>query len=50
MKLPTIKEIAALVKHVKAQVPKSDPDYIADDDDKPGIELTIGVNTETGEW
>lgn len=50
MKLPTIKEVSALVRHVKSFVPKSDPDYIADDEDKPGIDLTIGVDVETGEW
>ncbi|MDD3885143.1 MAG: hypothetical protein PHW66_09490 [Gallionella sp.] len=50
VKLPSIKDVAALVRHVKAQVPQSDPDYIADEDDKPGIDLTIGVNTLTGEW
>lgn len=50
MKLPTIKEIAALVRYVKAQVPKDDPDYIADEEDKPGIDLTIGVDVETGDW
>jgi hypothetical protein len=50
IKLPTIADIAALVRHVKRQVSKSDPDYIADGDDKPGIDLTIGVDTTTGEW
>lgn len=50
MKLPTIKEIASLVRDVKAQIPVSDPDYIADEDDKPGIDLTIGVDVETGDW
>ena len=50
VKLPSIKDVAALVRHVKAQVPQSDPDYIADEDDKPGIDLTIGVNVLTGEW
>jgi hypothetical protein len=50
VKLPTIKEIAALVRHVKAQVPQSDPDYIAEGDDKPGIDLTIGVDTVSGDW
>ena len=50
VKLPTIKDVAALVRHVKAQVPLADPDYIADEDDKPGIDLTIGANTLTGEW
>lgn len=50
MKLPTIKEIAALVRWVKSRVPVSDPDYIADDDDEPGIDLTIGVDIHTGDW
>lgn len=50
VKLPTIKDVAALVRHVKAQVPREDPDYIADGDDKPGIDLTIGVDTVSGDW
>ena len=50
VKLPSIKDVAALVRHVKAQIPLADPDYIADEEDKPGIDLTIGVNTLTGEW
>lgn len=50
MKLPTIKEIATLVRHVKSFVPKDDPDYIAEYDDEPGIDLTIGVDVETGDW
>lgn len=50
VKLPSIKDVAALVRHVKTQVPAADPDYIADEDDKPGIDLTIGVNTLTGDW
>ncbi len=50
VKLPSIKDVAALVRHVKAQVPREDPDYIADGDDKPGIDLTIGVDTVSGDW
>lgn len=50
MKLPTIKEISAIVRIVKKAIPKSDPDYIADGDDKPGIDLTIGADTTTGKW
>lgn len=50
VKLPSIKAVAALVRHVKSQVPLADPDYVADGDDKPGIDLTIGVNTLSGEW
>lgn len=48
MKLPLIKDLAKLVKNVKS--------YIADDyrafeeDDIPGIQLTVGWNAETGEW
>lgn len=50
VKLPSIKEVAGLMRHVKAQIPRDDPDYIAEGDDKPGIDLTIGVNTVSGEW
>jgi hypothetical protein len=48
MKLPLIKDLTKLVKHVKS--------YIADDyrafeeDETPGIQLTVGWNAETGEW
>lgn len=47
-RLPTIKELSALVRHVKADIAK---DYRAfEDDDKPGIQLTIGWSAESGEW
>ncbi len=50
MKNITIKEVSALVRHIKSFVPKADPDYIAEDDDKPGIDLTIGYDPESGDW
>ena len=48
MKLPTIKDLAALVREVKADI---DDDFRAfEEDDKPGIQLTIGWNPKTGDW
>jgi len=48
MKLPTIKELADLCKEVKRDI---EDDYRAfEDDDCPGIQLTIGWDSETGEW
>jgi hypothetical protein len=47
-KLPTIADLSALVKHVKKHI---DNDCRAfEDDDKPGIQLTIGWSAESGEW
>jgi hypothetical protein len=47
-KLPTIKELAALVRAVKADI---DDDYRAfDGDEGPGIQLTIGWDPEDGDW
>ena len=45
-RLPTIKDVAALVRHTK---PFIEDDYIADDD-LPGIDLTVGWDPDTGEW
>lgn len=47
MKAPTIKEISALIRAVKRII---QDDYRAfDDDETPGIQLTVGANIE-GEW
>jgi hypothetical protein len=47
-KLPTIKELAALVRAVKKDI---QDDYRAfDEDDVPGIQLTIGWSPEEGDW
>lgn len=55
-KLPTIRKLSALVRHVAKQVPRTiDPDA-ADYIDKwsgdllPSICLTIGFNPEDGSW
>ena len=47
-KLPSIKELSALVRHVKAYI--SDECLAFEDDDKPGILLTVGWSAESGEW
>lgn len=48
MKTPSIQVLSSLVKHVKANIAD---DYRAfEDDDIPGIQLTVGWNPETGEW
>jgi hypothetical protein len=48
MKLPLIKDLTKLVKHVKSYIVD---DYRAfEEDETPGIQLTVGWNAETGEW
>ena len=53
-KLPSIRELSALVRHVSQQVPRvSDSDaadYRMDEDSLPSIDLTIGWDPETGDW
>ena len=53
-KLPSIRELSALVRHVSQQVPRvSDhdaADYRMDEDSLPSIDLTIGWDPETGDW
>ena len=53
-KLPSIRELSALVRHVAQQVPRvSDhdaDDYREDQDSLPSIDLTIGWSPETGAW
>ena len=55
-KLPTIRELAELVRHIARQVPrKSDSNarayiYTYSGDYLPSIDLTIGWNPETGAW
>lgn len=47
-KLPSIAELSALVRHVKAHI--SDDCLAFEDDEIPGIQLTIGWDHESGEW
>ena len=53
-KLPSIRELSSLVRHVAKQVPCiGDPDaddYREDQDSLPSIDLTIGWDPETGAW
>ena len=53
-KLPTIRELAELVRHVAKQVPRvSDhdaDDYRMDQDSLPSIDLTIGWDPDDGAW
>ena len=55
-KLPTIRELAEIVRHVSQQVPRVSDSDAADYIDKwsgdplPSIDLTIGWDPETGEW
>ena len=49
MKLPTIKVLAALVASLKEH--GIEDDFLAfEDDDTPGIQLTVGWSPETGDW
>lgn len=56
LKLPTIRELSALVRHVAKQVPRTIDHDAADYIDKwsgdplPSICLTIGWDSTTGEW
>jgi hypothetical protein len=47
-KLPTIKEIAKLLMHCKKYIHVDSRAF--DDDDTPSMQITIGINTESGEW
>lgn len=47
MKLPTIQDLTALVRDVKLDI---EDDFIAEGDDRPSIDLTVGCDCETGDW
>jgi hypothetical protein len=48
MKLPLIKDLLPLVKNVKSHIAD---DYRAfDEDEIPGIQLTVGWDQDSGEW
>jgi hypothetical protein len=47
VKLPTIADLAALVKDVKAQI--ADEYRAFEESDEPSIQLTVGAN-ESGDW
>jgi hypothetical protein len=47
-KLPTVTELSGLVKAVKRTI--GDEYRAWEDDDQPGIQLTIGWSDESGEW
>ena len=53
-KLPSIRELSALVRHVAKQVPcigdLDADDYREDQYSLPSIDLTIGWDPETGAW
>lgn len=48
MKLPLIKDLVNLIKAIKKQI--SDEYRAFDEDEKAGIQLTVGADTVTGEW
>ena len=48
VKYPTIKELFAIIQAVKAEI--SDDFLAFEEDDKPGIKLTIGFNPKNGLW
>ena len=47
-KLPSIKEVAALVKALKGDI--GDDYRASEDEDIPGMAITIGVDPDTGSW
>lgn len=48
MKLPLIKDLVPLIKSIKKQI--SDDFRAFDEDEIPGIQLTVGADMVTGEW
>ena len=54
IKFPTIKELSALIRSIKTDIPRGAgaADYIDTDngDTSPSIDLTIGHSPETGAW
>jgi hypothetical protein len=46
-KLPTIKDVSAIIRDIK---PYIEDDYIDYDDTLPSIDITIGCDPATGEW
>lgn len=46
-KLPTIKEVSALIRAIK---PDICDEYVDEGDTLPSIQITIGHNPETGDW
>lgn len=48
VKYPTIKDLSAIVRSIKKEIQN---DYRAfDEDEMPGIQLTVGFNPKSGEW
>jgi hypothetical protein len=47
-KLPTIKEITKLLIHCKKYIDEDSRAF--EDGDAPSMQITIGINTESGEW
>lgn len=50
MKLPTIKEVSALIKHLKKHI---GDEYRAEGDEDspvPSMQVTIGIDPDTGAW
>jgi len=46
-KLPTIKELSALIRSIKPCIEDS---YIQEGDSLPSIDLTIGWDSDSGSW
>lgn len=48
VKYPTIKDLSALIRSIKSDI--SDEYRAFEEDEKPGIQLTIGFNPKNGDW
>ncbi|CAB5237917.1 hypothetical protein UFOVP142_8 [uncultured Caudovirales phage] len=46
--VPTLKDLSNAIKHVKSKI--SDEYRAFEEDEIPGIQLTVGCNGEKGEW
>jgi hypothetical protein len=50
VKLPLIKDVAALIRDLKPTIGDEYRAIGCEEDDTPSMDLTVGCNTETGEW
>lgn len=50
MKLPTIKEVAALIKHLKKHIRDEYRAEGEEDSNVPSMQVTIGIDPSDGSW
>jgi hypothetical protein len=47
-RVPSLKDLSNVIKHVKSEI--SDEYRAFEEDDIPGIQLTVGCDGEVGDW